>query len=545
MTPEHVAACPGTRARNGVSRVRSSWRRGTTKSASSTVRSPLRSSWLARCGPTPLTNRSGVWRPGGASVCVIDAPVLYTAFGPRFGNSNPGSAHGPAVRCLREGSLGRSYDQPRAQAHEAALASQSGLDARGGRRQGSTRARMHPLPQGGQGHESHLSTNGRGRCPLPNGNWWEAATPHRETASLLLLLLGLRLLLHRASHLLPWRGSLPPPTRLLPLLFLLRRFLLHRITSFRDRSVAHGFAPQVLGLLPPAALVTQEVDIELGKAHDLEPPLLEGAVEHPQVVGREEMQRPVGGGGGAQAERLRDRRRVALEVAVHGRQPEARRQERGAGVQREGVPAAFPAHHARNLAHELARDALGRQVRRDLVRPIRVRLAPRLEQVRRLRQADALAVVALHPGQLLEPLDDVVRVTQAHRRRSPQLLEPPRPAGLDEEHADDPCRAGGEQRAERSRRGADVPLALFLDQDVLEREVAVARQVDEPEIVAPKDAGALRADVHGGGHRVRPGHVPPDLVQPRDGGPDLPRLAEGAHFNDQRVLLAGELELHQ
>src|SRR3989442_10302820 len=33
-------------------------------------------------------------------------------------------------------------------------------------------------------------------------------SPHRETASLLLLLLCL--FLHRASHLLPWRDSLPP-----------------------------------------------------------------------------------------------------------------------------------------------------------------------------------------------------------------------------------------------------------------------------------------------------------------------------------------------
>src|SRR5437870_4143315 len=43
MTPEHVAGCPGTSAWNGVRRVRSSWRRGTKKSASSTVRRPLRS----------------------------------------------------------------------------------------------------------------------------------------------------------------------------------------------------------------------------------------------------------------------------------------------------------------------------------------------------------------------------------------------------------------------------------------------------------------------------------------------------------------------
>src|SRR3989442_1931477 len=208
MTPEHVAGWPGTRARSGVSCVRASWRRGTKKSASSTVRRPLRSSWPARCGPTPLTNRSAVWTPVGASVCLNGATVLYTSVGQVLGDPSPGSVHGATVRYVREGSFRRSYDQPREQADEAALASQPRLDARPGRRTGSTRARVHPLPQGRQGHEGHLSTLGRGRCPLPSGNWWEAATPHRETASLLLLLLCL--FLHRASHLLPWRDSLPP-----------------------------------------------------------------------------------------------------------------------------------------------------------------------------------------------------------------------------------------------------------------------------------------------------------------------------------------------
>src|SRR5881628_3593003 len=208
MTPEHVAGWPGTRARNGVSRVRSSWRRGTKKSASSTVRRPLRSSWPARCGPTPLTNRSAIWTPVGASVCLNGATVLYTAIGQVLGNSRPGSVHGATVRYVREGSLRRSYDQPRAQADEATLASQPRLDARPGRREGSTRACVHSLPQGRQGHKGHLSTSGRGQCPLPDDNWWEAATPHRDTTSLLLLLLCL--LLHRASHLLPSRDSPPP-----------------------------------------------------------------------------------------------------------------------------------------------------------------------------------------------------------------------------------------------------------------------------------------------------------------------------------------------
>jgi hypothetical protein len=41
---------------------------------------------------------------------------------------------------------------------------------------------VHPLSEGGQGHEGHLSTGstiGRGPGPLPIGSRWEAATPHR------------------------------------------------------------------------------------------------------------------------------------------------------------------------------------------------------------------------------------------------------------------------------------------------------------------------------------------------------------------------------
>src|SRR5207249_1948593 len=42
-----------------------------------------------------------------------------------------------------------------------------------------TRARLHALSEGGQSHEGHLSTDGRGVGPLPSGDWWRAATPHR------------------------------------------------------------------------------------------------------------------------------------------------------------------------------------------------------------------------------------------------------------------------------------------------------------------------------------------------------------------------------
>ena len=47
----------------------------------------------------------------------------------------------------------------------------------------------------------------------------------------------------------------------------------------------------MLGLLRPSALVVHEIDVELRQAHDLEPALLEGGVQHPRVVGPEEMER--------------------------------------------------------------------------------------------------------------------------------------------------------------------------------------------------------------------------------------------------------------
>src|SRR5439155_12572245 len=47
------------------------------------------------------------------------------------------------------------------QAHQAALAAKSRVDARAGRRPGSTPPRLHDLPQSVQDHEGHLSTAGR------------------------------------------------------------------------------------------------------------------------------------------------------------------------------------------------------------------------------------------------------------------------------------------------------------------------------------------------------------------------------------------------
>src|SRR5262249_18373519 len=68
------------------------------------------------------------------------------------------------------------------------------------------------------------------------------------------------------------------------------------------------------------------------------------------------------------------------------------------------------------------------------------------------------------------------------------------------------------------------------------------RQIDESEVVALEDAGALRTDVHRAGHRIGAGKLPANLVQPRHGSPDLAWLTERRDLNDHRVLLTGELQ---
>src|SRR5262252_7102922 len=174
--------------------------------------------------------------------------------------------------------------------------------------------------------------------------------PTRRTAWLLLLLLGL--LLHGASHLLS--SSVYPAVNqsYLPFFFFVAFFLAIRSPPSASRSVAHRFAPQVLGLFPPAALVVHEIGVQLRQAHHLEPTLLEGAVEHAEIVGRKEVERAVRFRRRSQAERLRDRRRFSLEIAVDGRKPEAGREQCRAGVQREGVAAPLGAGDPSDLSHE-------------------------------------------------------------------------------------------------------------------------------------------------------------------------------------------------
>src|SRR5262249_46349799 len=155
-----------------------------------------------------------------------------------------------------------------------------------------------------------------------------------------------------------------------------------------------------------------------------------------------------------------------------------------------------------------------------------IRLAPRLQQVGRLREPEPLAVVTLEPRELLEPLDHVVRVAEAHLGRTPDLLEPPCATRLDEQDADHARSPRSKERAERPRRGPNVAFALFLDQRVLQREVAVAREIHEAEVVALQDSCALGPDVNGPGHRIGAGKLSANVVQPRNGSTNMTRLAE-------------------
>src|SRR5213078_1715231 len=102
--------------------------------------------------------------------------------------------------------------------------------------------------------------------------------------------------------------------------------------------------------------------------------------------------------------------------------------------------------------------------------------------------------------------------------RARQLLQPPRARRLAQQRAHD---AGGprrEQRAQRSRRRADVALAFFLDQDVLKGDVAVAGQIDVPKVVGLENPCALRRDIDRGGQGVCRRDLPSDVAQPRHGG---------------------------
>src|SRR5687768_13022011 len=119
---------------------------GTKNSASPTVSRPLRASSLARSGPTPFKNWSGVARPAGARVCLVPVIVLLSLLVSAAGNSSSRSHDGAAVRSVRERSVRRQHGEPRSQADAPTLAAESGIDAGPRGRPDEARARVHALP---------------------------------------------------------------------------------------------------------------------------------------------------------------------------------------------------------------------------------------------------------------------------------------------------------------------------------------------------------------------------------------------------------------
>src|SRR5262249_30160594 len=248
--------------------------------------------------------------------------------------------------------------------------------------------------------------------------------------------------------------------------------------------------------------------------------------------------------GCARTERTGDFFRIALEVTVDVRQAQVTRDQRCACVEREGVAPGCRVRRPRDLSHELPADALGREVGADLVLAVGIRLPPGLEEIGWLPKAEALIVVTLRPRQLFQALDDVVGVTKAHHGGARQLFQPPGAARLAQHCAHDAGRPRREQRAQWPRGRPHVALALFFDQNVFERHVAVAGEIDVAEVVALEDSRALRRDIDGCGQGVGGGDLPTNLAQPRHGRPDLSRLSERAHFSDQQVLLLAKPKLH-
>src|SRR5262249_15721418 len=146
---------------------------GRWKSVSSTVSRPSRAKSFARCGPTPLTNCSGVDNPcervgaarstdggrdltGGKKLprltphAIRKGPCRQTPF--RLARSSNGSA----LRRLWKGSFGRSPHQSCPQRHETALAGQSGFAARSDGRRSQADEGVYTMSQGRQGHEGRL-----------------------------------------------------------------------------------------------------------------------------------------------------------------------------------------------------------------------------------------------------------------------------------------------------------------------------------------------------------------------------------------------------
>jgi hypothetical protein len=104
-----------------------------------------------------------------------------------------------------------------------------------------------------------------------------------------------------------------------------------------------------------------------------------------------------------------------------------------------------------------------------------------------------------------------------------------------QQHAQHAGGARREERAQRTARGALVRLALAVDEHVLERQVAVAREIEVAEARALDQRRALRADVIGDGDWIRRWRGASQRVESADGLANLAGLTEGSRLQQEVV----------
>src|SRR5215470_15162296 len=175
-------------------------------------------------------------------------------------------------------------------------------------------------------------------------------------------------IVYGSTALAPLRG---PLRRLLPLRALLRHLLLRhsRLTSSGcgvPTLEPHGLAADVRRLLAPPSLVVMEIDVELRQTDHGDAALDDGGVKHPGVVWRHEMHVAFVLAG-PQSQRAGERFGIPLDIAMDGREAHIGCDEGGSCVQGESDTAARLLARPREIAYQLARDALRREIGRDTV----------------------------------------------------------------------------------------------------------------------------------------------------------------------------------
>src|SRR5262249_10284858 len=145
---------------------------------------------------------------------------------------------------------------------------------------------------------------------------------------------------------------------------------------------------------------------------------------------------------------------------------------------------------------------------------------------------------------IAQAFDHVVRVSQTDLGRARQFVESPQVVGLYEQRAHDARGTGSKERLEGTGRRAKVGLAFLLDEDVVEIEEAVAREIEIAETVALDNRRSLGADVLGYRDRIGAVHLSTKLAQAGNSRADLTRLPHRSDFEEQGVFLCTKLEFH-